>query len=498
VTRRLWLERAWLGDPAPSVAEAPPLGQAAPLGQSPPPGDTADGVVVSVDGGRITGVLTGVATPPPGAERLMGLTIPGMANCHSHAFHRALRGRTQRGRTQRGATQPGREQGGRTQPGRIQGGPVPRGQGSFWTWREQMYALAGRLDPDRYFDLARAVYREMLATGFTAVGEFHYLHHGPDGTPYADPNAMGQALVAAAREAGIRIALLDTCYLAAGVGEDVDSVQLRFSDGDADRWGERVDLLADRLTGADVVVGAAVHSVRAVPRDQLPQVAAWAQRREVPLHVHVSEQPAENDACLAAYGVTPTRLLAEAGALGRRTTAVHATHLTAADVADLTGTATHVCLCPTTERDLGDGVGPARELADAGAGLTVGTDSHAVVDAFEEMRAVELDERLRTRRRGHFDAAELLVAATRPGHASLGFEDAGRIVVGARADLVTVDLASPRTAGAGGGVEAAVFAAVAEDVTQVVSGGRVVATAQSRAETGHELDAVLARIWRDA
>lgn len=434
-----WLERAWLG----------------------PDRGVVDGVRVEVEAGRFSRVQVGGA--PAGADRLAGLTIPGMANCHSHAFHRALRGRTQRER------------------------------GSFWTWREQMYSLAERLTPDSYFELARAAYREMVATGFTSVGEFHYLHHGPDGTPYDDPNAMGAALVAAAREAGVRVALLDTCYLASGIGSAPEGVQRRFGDGTAERWAERAEL-AGSLAADDVVVGAAVHSVRAVPRDEIGMVAQWAERHEAPLHVHVSEQVAENDACRAAYGMTPTELLAETGALGRRTTAVHATHLTEGDVALLGGSGTHAGFCPTTERDLGDGIGPSRRLHDAGSRLTLGSDSHAVVDAFEEMRAVELGERLATRERGHWSAAELLAAATVDGHASLGF-DAGRVAVGARADLVTLDTVSPRTAGTGSGEETAVFAATAADVVHVVAGGRVVFTAEQRAEVGRGLAAAVAGVW---
>jgi formiminoglutamate deiminase len=445
VTETYWLERAWLGD-----------------------GDVVHGVVVTVEDGRFATVEAGVVESPAGAHRLAGLTVPGMANCHSHAFHRALRGRTQRER------------------------------GTFWTWREQMYALADRLDPDGYFDLARAVYREMAAAGFTAVGEFHYLHHGPGGTPYDDPNAMSQALVDAARDAGIRITLLDTCYVTAGIGAPAEGVQRRFSDGSAEAWASRVERL-EHLGGAgdDVVLGAAVHSVRAVPRDQVAQVAAWAEHHQAPLHVHLSEQVAENDACLAAYGMTPTRLLAETGALGRRTTVVHATHLTDGDVERLGGTGTHACFCPTTERDLGDGIGPSRRLHESGAPLTLGSDSHAVVDPFEEMRAVELDERLATQQRGHWSAEELLTSATTTGHASLGFEGAGRIAVGAPADLVTLDTSSPRTAGTGASLETAVFAATAADVVHVVSGGRVVATAGDRDEIGRGLDTVVNRLWKD-
>ncbi len=401
-------------------------------------------------------------TRPTGesATRLPGLTLPGLANCHSHAFHRALRGRTQRER------------------------------GTFWTWREQMYAVATRLDPDTYFALARATYREMVATGITAVGEFHYLHHRPDGGRYDDPNAMGEALMAAAAEAGLRIALLDTCYLSSGFGEPPRGAQVRFSDGTAGVWAERVAAL--RPVG-DAVVGAAVHSVRAVPDAQLAAIVEASAGR--PLHAHVSEQPAENDACVAAYGATPTQLLADHGVLGPLSTAVHATHLTDDDIGHLGTTRTYSCFCPTTERDLADGVGPSRALHGAGSPLTLGSDSHAVIDLFEEMRAVELDERLATLERGHWSAAELLAAATADGHASLGYDDAGSIAVGRRADLVTLDLTSPRTAGTGGDAHTAVFAAGAADVTHVVADGRVVHVAGEAADVGRALAGVVDDLW---
>ena len=382
-----------------------------------------DDVLVKVRRGRIVEV----GGPHSRKEHFVrDLTLPGFANCHSHAFHRALRGHTQQER------------------------------GSFWTWREQMYAVAAGLTPDSYFELARDTYAEMLATGITAVGEFHYLHHQPDGTPYDDPNEMGRALLAAADDVGIRIRLLDTCYLAAGFGRAPEGVQVRYSDGDAHAWAERVAAFGDPR------VGAAIHSVRAVPREQLPVVVEAAQG--MPLHVHVSEQVAENEACLEATGLTPTQLLADAGALGPLTTAVHATHLTDEDIRLLGESRTNVCFCPTTERDLADGIGPARRLHDAGATLTLGSDSHAVIDMFEEMRAVEMHERLASQQRGHWSALELLAAATYDGHRSLGFEDAGRIAVGQRADLTTVRLDSPRTRGTGATPEALVFAAGGADV----------------------------------
>ncbi|MEV4542212.1 formimidoylglutamate deiminase [Micromonospora echinaurantiaca] len=404
--------------------------------------ETADGrisAVTPLTAGR-AGVTAGVEVYAD-AVRLPGLTLPGLANAHSHAFHRALRGRTQGGR------------------------------GDFWSWRDQMYAVATRLDPDSYLALARAAYAEMALAGITCVGEFHYLHHGPDGAPYADPNAMGEALVEAAAQAGVRITVLDTCYLTAGVdGRPLTGPQRRFGDGDAVRWGERA--AAFTPAGGHARVGAAVHSVRAVPAEQLSTVARWARERDVPLHVHLSEQPAENDACRALHGCTPTRLLAEHGVLGPATTAVHATHLTSGDLGLLGEHRSGVCLCPTTERDLADGIGPARRMADAGMPLSLGSDSHAVVDLFEEARAVELDERLRTRRRGHFAAVELMTAATADGHAALGWTDAGRIAVGARADLVTVRLDSARTAGVP--PVGVFFAAGAADVTHVLVDGRPV------------------------
>jgi formiminoglutamate deiminase len=233
-----WCERAWLGS-----------------------GDVRLGVEIAVDGTHIASVAA-APEPPPGALRLTGLTVPGFANCHSHAFHRALRGRTQRDR------------------------------GTFWTWRDTMYGVAAALDPDRYYRLALATYREMAAAGISAVGEFHYLHHGDDGHPYDDRNAMSSAVVAAARDAGLRITLLDACYLSAGFGEPPQGVQRRFSDGTVDAWADRVAALS--VDDPHVVVGAAIHSVRAVPAADLKPVAAALPDR--PLHIHLSEQPAENDA----------------------------------------------------------------------------------------------------------------------------------------------------------------------------------------------------------
>ncbi|WP_219416208.1 formimidoylglutamate deiminase [Pseudonocardia nigra] len=426
-----------------------------------PDGPAAD-VLFVVDGGRFREVRPG--SRPGGARRLPGVVLPGFANVHSHAFHRALRGRTH-------------DDG-----------------GTFWTWRERMYAVAARLDPASYLALARAAYAEMALAGVTAVGEFHYLHHDPAGRPYADPNAMAHALCAAAADAGIRLTLLDTCYLAGGLDagghRPLDDVQRRFSDGGAGAWAARVGELRET---SGMRVGVAVHSVRAVPRAALGTVAAVAAGR--PLHVHLSEQPAENEACLAHHGLTPTALLAAEGVLSTATTAVHATHLTGADVAALGGAGTGVCLCPTTERDLADGIGPAQALRAAGVPLSLGSDQHAVVDPFEEARAVEMHERLRTGERDAFTPGELLAALTR--HDALGWPDAGWLAAGARADLVAVRTDTVRTAGCD--PAQILFAATAADVdTVIVDGDVVVAGGEHRlGAVGRLLTDAIAPLWRD-
>jgi formiminoglutamate deiminase len=417
---KLWCELAWLG------------------------GERAEpDVVIEVEEDRIVSVtpggaeneaaLRGATTPGPVVElhHLPGLTLPGLANAHSHAFQRALRGRTH------------------------------AETGSFWTWREQMYALAGALDPDTCFALSRATFGEMALAGITCVGEFHYLHHAPDGTPYDDPNAMGRAVLAAAADARIRITLLDACYLHGGIA--------RFRDAGGDAWAERVEGLEERPIAR---VGAAIHSVRAVDPESARVVAEWAAGR--PLHAHVSEQPKENEECLAAHGRTPTGLLADAGALSERFTAIHATHLTDGDVDLLGGAGVTACLCPTTERDLADGIGPARRLLDAGAALATGSDSQAVIDPFEEARAIELDERLATGVRGVHRAADLLRAATASGYAALGWPEGGRIEAGALADLTTVSLDGVRLAGTRPeeAVPSVVFAATPGDVRDVMVAGR--------------------------
>jgi formiminoglutamate deiminase len=427
------------------------------------------GVLITVTEGRIDAVTPGVPTPPVGAHRLAGLVVPGLVNTHSHVFHRAIRGHAQSGVT------------------------------DFWAWREVMYRAAAALDPGLLYRLALATYAEMALAGVTAVGEFFYLHHGDDGARYADPNAMGRAVMAAAADAGIRITLLDTCYLQAGVdGAPLTGVQRRFDDGSWQSWAERVEALASGDAGPSGRLGVAIHSVRAVPRPAMAPIADFARSHRMPLHAHVSEQLAENAACREAFGLTPVGLLAAEGVLGPDATAVHATHLTDDDIAALGGSATSISMCCTTERDLADGVGPAIRLAAAGSPLCVGSDAHSVIDLLEEGRAIELDERLATGRRGHLTAGQIATALTADGAASIGWES-GRIAPGALADLVAIDLDSVRTAGSRSGdlLAHVVFAATAADVRTVVVGGAVVVedgVHLAVPRTGSELSAVIADV----
>jgi formiminoglutamate deiminase len=440
-------ELAWLARATPG-----PSGGAAPLARD---------VLIEARGARFTAVTPGTpaASVPPGTVRLPGLTLPGLANAHSHAFHRALRGSVS-------------SKGGGT-------GAAAAGD-TFWTWRERMYAVAERLDPDNYFALARAVYAEMALAGITCVGEFHYLHHAAGGKRYSDPNEFGLRLIAAAAAAGVRITLLDACYLAGGFAPGgtpvpLAGVQLRFGDGSSAAWAERVaGFRCDSLgmAASYARLGAAIHSVRAVAPDQVPEIMAWSHAHGAPVHAHLSEQPLENAESRAAFDRTPAEVLYDAGALGPRTTLVHATHLTERDVELIGGSLSTVCMCPLTEADLADGVGPAPALAAAGSPLALGSDGHSVIDLLEEARWLELGQRLVSRRRGHFSPTDLAAAATVHGHACLGWPEAGEIVPGAYADLVTLPLDSPRLAGGGSDPLAAVFAAgTAADVRHVVASG---------------------------
>jgi formiminoglutamate deiminase len=408
----------------------------------------AENVQITFSNGLISAIKTDVASDASDS-RVTGVVIPGFVNAHSHAFHRALRGRTH------------------------------SGLGDFWAWRTLMYQVANRLTPENYLALATAVFSEMALAGITHVGEFHYVHHQQNGKQYNDPNEMGKAIIEAAKRAGIRITLLDVAYLHGGLnGEALRDEQKRYTDISIENWLARVDALGNG--NAEHTIGLAPHSVRAVNEIELAKIVEHRQDRVV--HIHVSEQTAENDACRKATGRTPTQVLNDAGLLGSFATAVHATHLTAEDVSYLGKSKTTACFCPTTERDLADGIGPSEQLTSAGSPLALGTDSHAVIDMFEEARAVEMHQRLVTNKRGVHQSSELLNAATINGAHCLGQKNYG-LVVGARADFIAVSTESVRLASfdAKNGAAHLVHSATSADVRDVwVNGEQIVADREHR------------------
>ncbi|OLB96879.1 MAG: hypothetical protein AUI15_13450 [Actinobacteria bacterium 13_2_20CM_2_66_6] len=357
-------------------------------------GRRAENVLIEVAGGRIKALEENTFAPAD-AVALKGWTIPGLANVHSHAFQRLLRGE------------------------------VESGAGDFWAWR------------------------------------FHYLHgHG---------NELGEALIDAAREEGIRITLIDACYLRGGLdSRPLDAEQMSFSDGDADSWARRLDELSD----ADGVrIAAAIHSVRAVDPESMRIVATYARERKVPLHIHLAEQPAEVEECMEIEGCTPTELLEREGILGPDLTAVHAIRVDERAVGLLGQNQVSICACATTERDLGDRVGPLRALASAGCALNVGSDSNAVIDILEETRAMELDQRRALGRRVLHQPEDLLRVATVAGMRSLGW-DAGELKVGMLADFITLD--QPRGQWRELNPAYLIYGFSGDDVTNVVVGGNTV------------------------
>jgi formimidoylglutamate deiminase len=295
------------------------------------------------------------------------LRLPAFVNAHSHAFQRALRGRVER-------AEPGRD--------------------DFWSWRERMYDLAASLDPDAIHAVSLLAFREMRAAGYAAVGEFHYPHHQPDGTPYAEPNAMAEAVAAAAREAGLEIVLLLCAYARGGPGQPAEPRQRRFCDPSPAAYLRRLEALAGTCR-----VGIAPHSVRALPRDWLVELGAYAERSRLVVHVHACEQRREIEQCLAEHGRRPIELLSEVGLLGERTTVVHATHADDTELDLIAAAGAAVCACPTTEANLGDGFLPARGLLERGIPVCIGSDSNVRIDPLEELREIEACARRQAGRR---------------------------------------------------------------------------------------------------
>ena len=314
------------------------------------------------------------------------LRLPALATAHSHAFQRALRGRAQRPAPLEPSSMDGHE--------------------DFWTWRAQMYALASSLTPESIHAASLVAFQELARAGVRTVGEFHYVHHQPDGTPYDDRTMMADTVIRAAKEAGLRIALLRTAYNRAGPGRAPEPGQRRFCDPTVDDVLYDVDTLRARWSGdSDVVIGIAAHSVRAVPPSWLAPIRDYATAHAMPLHMHVAEQAREVEECLAETGRRPVELLSDSGIPSDRFVAVHATNLLPHEAKLLGDARSFVCMCPTTERDLGDGLPDLTALREAGARLCIGVDSHVVVDPIEDLRALETHERLRTRTRVTFRPA---------------------------------------------------------------------------------------------
>jgi formimidoylglutamate deiminase len=405
----------------------------------------ADGIIAAVASGGEAG----------GAERAAGPVLPAMPNLHSHAFQRAMAGRAERA----GASQ----------------------EDSFWTWRQVMYGFVSRLDPDALEAIAAQLYVEMLKAGYASVAEFHYLHHDPEGRPYADPAEMSWRILAAARTAGIALTHLPVLYAAGGFGgKPAGEGQRRFLN-DADGFLRIVERVAQAAKDApELRVGIAPHSLRAVPADLLSEAVARldAFLPGAPIHIHIAEQVKEVEECLAWSGARPVEWLLDHAAVDRRWCLVHATHMTDTETVRLAQSGAVAGLCPTTEANLGDGFFPAVEYARAGGAFGVGSDSHISVSPVEELRWLEYGQRLVHRRRNLLQAggsvgAHLWARAAEGGAQALGFA-AGRIAMGCRADLVVLDPACPTLAGLTGDalVDGAVFAGNANPVRDVMVGGR--------------------------
>lgn len=353
--------------------------------------------------------------------------LPGFVNAHSHAFQRLIRGKAE---------------------SRVTSGK------DFWSWRNTMYHAAAQLEPQDVYDVARMVFLEMAASGTTTVGEFHYLHNAPDGRPYDDTNLLAKRVIAAAQSVGIRIVLLRTAYFRSGFQLPHDPGQTRFFETRASFFSAMDALLQEYPAPTpQVQLGVAPHSIRAVPLDDLREIAAVARQHSLPLHMHMAEQTAENEACLREYGTTPVALASDAGLLGPDWTAIHATHTSPDELRLLAEADAAICACPTTERNLGDGIIPAHQALQAGIRVALGSDSQAQIDPLEDARELDYHLRLQHEQRAILDhiggvplAKRLFDCATVNGARSLAVPT-GNLSPGSCADFFTVDLRDLSIAG---------------------------------------------------
>jgi formimidoylglutamate deiminase len=380
--------------------------------------------------------------------------LPGFVNAHSHTFQRLIRGKSE---------------------SRVTSGR------DFWSWRGTMYHAAAELDPQDVYDVARMAFLEMVLSGTTTVGEFHYLHNAPGGRPYDDPNLLSKQVIAAAQSVGIRIVLLRSAYLRSGYELPPDPGQIRFFES-ASQFLDNMEALRKEYPAdsPDVRFGVAPHSLRAVPLRELKEIAAWTRERKLPLHMHVAEQVGENEACLREYGLTPVALLGREGLLASDFTAVHAIHITADEIKLLARANATVCSCPTTERNLGDGVIVADQVMREGIRIAFGSDSQAQIDPLEDARELEYHLRLERQQRAILDqigeqtlASRLFDCATVNGARALGVP-AGELNAGSSADFLTVDLDDVSIAGSSGSdlLPLAVFSLSRSAIRDVMVNGR--------------------------
>ena len=410
--------------------------------------------------------------------------LPGFVNVHSHAFQRLIRGKSE---------------------SRAVAGK------DFWSWRRTMYHAAAHLDPQQVYDVACMAFLEMALAGTTTVGEFHYLHTAPNGRPYDDPNLLGKQVIAAAQSVGIRIVLLRCAYLRSGYQLPPDPGQTRFIETTHDFLANMDALLHEvPATASDMVrLGVAPHSIRAVPLDDLRQIAVWARARSLPVHMHMAEQVAENEACLREYGATPVALAGKAGLLGPDWTAVHAIHVTTEEVARLGDAGATVGACPTTERNLGDGILAADKVMQAGVRVALGSDSQAQIDPMEDARELDYHLRLTHQQRALLDqihgedlASRLFDCATLNGARALAIP-AGRLAVGSFADFFTIDLRDVSIAGHSSEdlLPLVVFGMNRKAIRDVAVNGKLIVRDAKHAlqeEVVSRYEGVHAKIWRDA
>ena len=408
------------------------------------------------ESGEIVGITPNVDTSGVQTIDLPGKALlPGFVNAHSHSFQRLIRGKSE---------------------SRVTSGS------DFWSWRGTMYYAANQLDPQDLYDVARMAFLEMILAGTTTVGEFHYLHNAPDGSQYEDPNLLSKQVIAAAQSVGLRIVLLRTAYLRSGFELPRDPGQRRFLES-ASTFIDRMDaLMRDYPCSQHVHFGIAPHSIRAVPLGDLKEIAAWRATAGLPLHMHVSEQLAENEACVREYGLTPVELLRKEGILSSGFTAVHAIHISASEIEMLAEAKSTICACPTTERNLGDGIFPADRVMEAGIPVALGSDSQALIDPLEDARELDYHLRLQVQKRAILDqvhgrplAASLFDCATTYGARSLGVS-CGKLTVGNVADFFTIDLSDPSLAGnsAEDLLPILVFSLNRSAIRDVVVGGKMV------------------------